>query len=268
MTAMENISFLWDDQELFTYSSLLDRLVNALGLFLQAIQWYVSPLRLNAPHLMQEPDFAYSNSKSLGDKQDFINDEDSRSILRKAEDCDTSIIGMPDGVSILSEATNHNSISLDFDVLLGSQAYKSAYRSILRRKTMKAGYSEQSVSNSSRPQTLDPVRKGSVELTPVADCDTIGSNSAKTVERMSSSTLSTDTSLKLPKASFPGPGRLLEQGSRVPSPRRVTFRPSQLHAVQPLRSCFPSRIFDSYLITHIQYATPPLLWANTEQVSS
>lgn len=42
MTAMKKISFLWNEQELMAYSSLLDCQVNALSLFLQAVQWYVS----------------------------------------------------------------------------------------------------------------------------------------------------------------------------------------------------------------------------------
>lgn len=41
MTAMNKVSFLWNERELMAYSSLLDSQVNALGLFLQAVQWYL-----------------------------------------------------------------------------------------------------------------------------------------------------------------------------------------------------------------------------------
>lgn len=39
MTVMKKVSFLWNEQDLMAYSSLLDHQVNALTLFLQAIQW-------------------------------------------------------------------------------------------------------------------------------------------------------------------------------------------------------------------------------------
>lgn len=42
MAAMKKVSFLWNEQELMAYSSLLDCQVNALSLFLQVVQRYVS----------------------------------------------------------------------------------------------------------------------------------------------------------------------------------------------------------------------------------
>lgn len=41
MTARSKMSFLWNEQDLVSYSNLLDRQANALNLFLQAVQWYV-----------------------------------------------------------------------------------------------------------------------------------------------------------------------------------------------------------------------------------
>lgn len=46
MAAMKKVSFLWNEQEIMTYSSLLDSQVNALSLFLQAVQWYVAGFEL------------------------------------------------------------------------------------------------------------------------------------------------------------------------------------------------------------------------------
>lgn len=42
MTARSKVSFFWNEKDLASYSSLLDRQANALSLFLQAVQWYVS----------------------------------------------------------------------------------------------------------------------------------------------------------------------------------------------------------------------------------
>lgn len=129
---MEKASFLWNEQELMAYSSLLDCQVNALSLFLQAVQWYVSgPLR----SVCKINDFC---SKTLADQQNLVNDEDSQVILKKARDYSASIIGMSDSSSILSDCTNTNTLGLEFDFdasLLGSQAYRSAHRSNLRQLT-------------------------------------------------------------------------------------------------------------------------------------
>jgi hypothetical protein len=75
-------------------------------------------------------------SKTLADRQNFVNDDDSRTTLQKAKDCNTSIIGMSDNTSIFSEGTNIHTVNLEFDfdaVLLGSRAYRSAHRSNLKQ---------------------------------------------------------------------------------------------------------------------------------------
>lgn len=138
---MKKVSFLWNEQELVAYSSLLDCQVNALSLFLQAVQWYASgsgPLRF----VFKINDFC---SKTLLDQQNLVNDEDSQVILKRARDYSASIIGMSDSRSILSDCTNTNTLGLEFDFdasLLGSQAYRSAHRSNLRQLTTVAKASE------------------------------------------------------------------------------------------------------------------------------
>ena len=95
-------------------------------------------------------------SKTLADQQTFVNDEDSQTILQKAKECNTSIIGMSDGTSIFSEGTNIYTVSLEFDfdaVLLGSRAYRSAHRSNLKRDITTAK-APQSSSSSNDQQTL------------------------------------------------------------------------------------------------------------------
>jgi hypothetical protein len=44
MSARSKISFLWNEQDLMGFLQLLDCQVNALNLFLQAIQWYAFPM--------------------------------------------------------------------------------------------------------------------------------------------------------------------------------------------------------------------------------
>lgn len=131
ITGMKRVSFLWNEQELMAYSSLLDCQVNALSLFLQAVQWYV-----RASRCVCKPNNVCS--KTLADQQNLVNDEDSRAILKKARDYSASIIGMSDTRSILSDCTNTNTLRLEFDFdasLLASQAYRSAHRSNLRQLT-------------------------------------------------------------------------------------------------------------------------------------
>ena len=44
MTARSRVSFLWNEKDLMGFLGLLDCQVNALNLFLQAIQWCVQPI--------------------------------------------------------------------------------------------------------------------------------------------------------------------------------------------------------------------------------
>jgi guanine nucleotide-binding protein G(i) subunit alpha len=159
MTVRSKVSFLWNEKDLMGYLGLLDCQVNALNLFLQAIQWCV----INSSKYFYISNGLYS--KTLVDQQNFINDEDSRTILQKAKECNTSIIGMSDGTSIFSEGTNIHTVSLEFDfdaVLLGSRAYRSAYRSNLKRVTT-AARAPQSSSLSNAQQTLIPSLENRLE---------------------------------------------------------------------------------------------------------
>jgi guanine nucleotide-binding protein G(i) subunit alpha len=167
MTVRSKVSFLWNEKDLMGYLGLLDCQVNALNLFLQAIQWCV----INSSKYFYISNGLYS--KTLVDQQNFINDEDSRTILQKAKECNTSIIGMSDGTSIFSEGTNIHTVSLEFDfdaVLLGSRAYRSAYRSNLKRvtTTVKAPQSS-SLSNAQQtpiPSLENPLEGSSWPLLP------------------------------------------------------------------------------------------------------
>jgi hypothetical protein len=78
--------------------------------------------------------------------------------LQQAKDCSSSIIGLPnEGRSILSEGTNTNSVSLEFDfdaMILGSRAYRSAHRSNLKQVI----FSKAKPSQSSSSSVLDDQR--------------------------------------------------------------------------------------------------------------
>lgn len=77
-------------------------------------------------------------SNTLADQWNLVNDEDSQTILKKAEVYSASIVGMSDSSSILSDCTNTNTLGLEFDfdtLLLGSKAYRAAHRSNLRQLT-------------------------------------------------------------------------------------------------------------------------------------
>lgn len=132
LTTMKKVSFLWNEKELMAYSSLLDSQVNALGLFLQAVQWYFpEPSRVTVL-------FNNLYSNTLADQRNLVNDEDSQTILKKAKVYSASIVGISDSSSVLSDCTNTNTLGLEFDfdtLLLGSKAYRAAHRSNLRQLT-------------------------------------------------------------------------------------------------------------------------------------
>jgi hypothetical protein len=74
----------------------------------------------------------------LTDQRNFINDEDSRTILQEAKDCNSSIIGISDNASISSQSTNSLTTSLRFDfdaALFRSHAYRTAHSSSWQRAT-------------------------------------------------------------------------------------------------------------------------------------
>ena len=66
MTARSNVSFLWNERDLMGFLSLLDCQVNALNLFLQAIQWWAwSKVRGIAIFLMAPKARPWPTNRSL-----------------------------------------------------------------------------------------------------------------------------------------------------------------------------------------------------------
>ncbi|KAI1290598.1 G-protein alpha subunit-domain-containing protein [Xylaria venustula] len=111
MTACQRLAFLWGDQQTSEYSVLLDRQVNALNLLLQAVQ-----------------------CNTYAQQQDLLLKDRSQSIIRQAEDCSSSIIGLEDSTSLFSEDTAGISLTFDFDaVVLASKIYQRAGISHLRQ---------------------------------------------------------------------------------------------------------------------------------------
>ncbi|KAF2652377.1 hypothetical protein K491DRAFT_49640 [Lophiostoma macrostomum CBS 122681] len=158
MTARSKISFLWNEQDLMGFLKLLDCQVNALNLFLQALQ-----------------------CKTLAEQQRFVKDEDNQTIIQKAKDCNASIMGISDNMSVLSESTNVHTVSLAFGfdaALFGSRAYRSAHLhpSNMRRAITTAGLPQpSSISDARQPQAhmmpfeLPPPVPSSSLLPPVHD---------------------------------------------------------------------------------------------------
>ncbi|KAI1356966.1 G-alpha-domain-containing protein [Xylaria sp. FL0043] len=111
MTTTQRLTFLWGEKETSDFSILLDRQVNALNLLLQAVQ-----------------------CNTLAEQQNLLLREESKSILQQAKDCSSSIIGLEDSASFISENTAGISLMFDFDaVILTSRIYQQAGRSHLRQ---------------------------------------------------------------------------------------------------------------------------------------
>ncbi|RYC55193.1 hypothetical protein CHU98_g11014, partial [Xylaria longipes] len=111
ITAKQEFVFLWGEKETFEYSSLLDRQVNALNLLLQAVQ-----------------------CNTWAQQQDVICQEERKRILERAKDISSSIIGLDDASSFISENTAGISMRFDFDAaILGSRIYQRVGRSHLRQ---------------------------------------------------------------------------------------------------------------------------------------
>ncbi|KAI0553052.1 hypothetical protein F4679DRAFT_33568 [Xylaria curta] len=103
--------FLWGEKETSEYSCLLDRQVNALNLLLQAVQ-----------------------CNTWAQQQDMIRQEENQRILEQAKDASSSVIGLEDTSSFISENTADISMMFDFDtVLLASRIYQQVGRSHLRQ---------------------------------------------------------------------------------------------------------------------------------------
>ncbi|KAI1868106.1 uncharacterized protein JN550_006594 [Neoarthrinium moseri] len=124
MSVKRRIAFLWSEKEMAGYSVLLDRQANALNLLLQAIQCR---------------DWSQQNA--------VISQEENQEILRLARDCSSSIIGLEDSTSFITENTADISVEFDFDaVILGSKTYRAAERSHLRQ-AIRAGRPQTDMAN-------------------------------------------------------------------------------------------------------------------------
>ncbi|KAI0201375.1 G-protein alpha subunit-domain-containing protein [Astrocystis sublimbata] len=141
LTSAQKLTFMWDEEEIMRFSVLLNIQVNALNLLLQAVQ-----------------------CNTRAQQQDLLLREDSQSILQQAKDCSSSIIGLEDSASFISEITAGIDKSFEFDaIILSSKLYQQAERSHLRQ-AIKAQYQtttqpspidipEDAQSNLSEPQT-------------------------------------------------------------------------------------------------------------------
>ncbi|KAI1757606.1 G-protein alpha subunit-domain-containing protein [Xylaria castorea] len=111
MTAKTRMGFLHGEREMTNLSILLDRQVNALNLLLQAVQ-----------------------CQTWAQQSDMIMREESQSVLRLAKDCSSSLVGLEDVASFISENTAAISTEFEFDdVLRSTLLYQAAERSNLRQ---------------------------------------------------------------------------------------------------------------------------------------
>ncbi|GAW13299.1 hypothetical protein ANO14919_026800 [Xylariales sp. No.14919] len=111
MTAKSRMGFLHGEREMTNLSILLDRQVNALNLLLSAIQ-----------------------CQTWTQQSDIITLKESQSILRLAQDCSSSLFGLEDVASFISENTAAISTEFEFDdVLRSTLLYQAAERSHLRQ---------------------------------------------------------------------------------------------------------------------------------------
>ncbi|KAI0448645.1 G-protein alpha subunit-domain-containing protein [Xylaria acuta] len=109
MTARSRMGFLNGEREMTNLSILLDRQVNALNLLLQATQ-----------------------CQTWAQQSNMI--EESQSVLRLAQDCSSSLVGLEDVASFISENTAAISAEFEFDdVLRSTLLYQAAERSHLRQ---------------------------------------------------------------------------------------------------------------------------------------
>jgi guanine nucleotide-binding protein G(i) subunit alpha len=77
--------------------------------------------------------FNISRSQTWTQQESYIRLEESRSVLELAKGCSSSIFGLDDTISSISETTANISVVFDFDTLiLGSRIYQHAERSHLR----------------------------------------------------------------------------------------------------------------------------------------
>ncbi|KAI1359072.1 G-protein alpha subunit-domain-containing protein [Xylaria arbuscula] len=111
MPTKTRLGFLNGEREMTNLSILLDRQVNALNLLLQAIQ-----------------------CTTWTQLSEVMTREESQSIIRLAQDCSSSLLGLDDVASFISESTAAISAQFEFDdVLRSTLLYKTAERSHLRQ---------------------------------------------------------------------------------------------------------------------------------------
>ncbi|KAI0429889.1 G-protein alpha subunit-domain-containing protein [Xylaria sp. FL1042] len=111
MTTKNRMGFVHGEREMTNLSILLDRQVNALNLLLQAIQ-----------------------CQTWMQQSEIITQKESQSILRLAQDCSSSLVGLEDVASFISENTAAISAQFEFDdVLRSTLLYQAAERSHLRQ---------------------------------------------------------------------------------------------------------------------------------------
>ncbi|KAJ3565844.1 hypothetical protein NPX13_g7346 [Xylaria arbuscula] len=111
MPTKARLVFLNGEREMTNLSILLDRQVNALNLLLQAFQ-----------------------CTTWTQLSEVITREESQSIIRLAQDCSSSLLGLDDVTSFISENTAAISTRFEFDTVLRSTLlYQTAERSHLRQ---------------------------------------------------------------------------------------------------------------------------------------
>ncbi|KAI1378408.1 hypothetical protein F4677DRAFT_466130 [Hypoxylon crocopeplum] len=107
MTAIDRIAFVWSEKEMNSFSTLLDRQVNALNLLLQAMQ---------CPTWIQQ--------------REVIDREESQSILRLAS---SSIVVLDDRSSFASDGTDAITMFEFDDIILRSRLYQKTQQSHLKQ---------------------------------------------------------------------------------------------------------------------------------------
>lgn len=96
--------------------------------------------------------------------------EESQSILQQAKDCSSSIIGLEDSASFISENTAGISLMFDFDaVILASRIYQQVGRSHLRQAIRAQNYvpapsQEQPERRSQKTNSADQPNSSSLQL--------------------------------------------------------------------------------------------------------
>ncbi|KAH7323044.1 hypothetical protein B0I35DRAFT_426992 [Stachybotrys elegans] len=105
------IAYLWNENDIAIFLDLIDRQINALNLFLQAIR-----------------------CRNWAEQGTTMKSDNSKAIISLARDCSSSIKGLSDGFSVVSENTDRISTKFDFDtVVLATRVYQETSRSHLRQ---------------------------------------------------------------------------------------------------------------------------------------